>query len=315
MIHYGEGSIARLEQERKALSEKLTYWKGLSLRAGLPALIIAIAALLGNFGVDRFWAAMAIAGIVVAGLVILIWLSIKVSGFQKRVKAVVLPLVLARVWPDSRYAPKAHLGTAEYLEADLSDSVPDEVSGRDLMEGDWAGTHVRISQVTATETVIKPTKDGVETTTNTLFSGLLLAAEIGGYLRIARLQRRSKGPSFSFPNWMGSQSPEPSIATEQGRPDVLESHYVQIPSSAELDEDLFQPDLEQALIDLTKHFKGGIHYQLNQRRLLIAVEHESIDIKIDTSQPLHQQPSVDEEAQQLDALLKVVVATKLSLFD
>ena len=135
------------------------------------------------------------------------------------------------------------------------------------------------------------------------------------HLRIARLQRRSKGPSFSFPNWMGSQAPEPSIATEQRRPDALDSHYVQIPSSAQLDEDLFNPDLEQALVDLTRYFKGSIHYQLNQRRLLIAIEHESIDIKIDTSQPLHQQPSVEEEAHQLDALLKVVVATKMALIN
>ena len=64
MIHYGEGSIARLEKERQALASRMSYWKNIGLRAGVPMLIVAIAALLGNFGVDPLMAAAAIAVVV-----------------------------------------------------------------------------------------------------------------------------------------------------------------------------------------------------------------------------------------------------------
>lgn len=315
MISYGERGIVELESQRQELASQLNAWKQRAWKLGLPALVLCLFFLLSDQGIDPTYAAFGLAAIVLTGLGILIGFGIRVSRFKGRVQDVVLPLVVARTWPEALFRPDSHVGANAFIESEITDELPDKVEGSNLLEGDWLGVPVRISSIKATERRTRINNGKAERYNHTLFSGLMLVAELGGYLRTSKIRRRYEGPEFKLPAWMGGQDPSPAIATEQRRPDQLESHFTSVPSGSPLDQDLFDGELEDALVQLTKHFTGRIHYQLNPRRLLLAVSGEAIRIELNLQKPLHQQPSVEIERKQLLALLRIVEATQGALYD
>ncbi|MEM8586339.1 MAG: hypothetical protein AAGF87_18845 [Bacteroidota bacterium] len=315
MISYSEGGVSGLESRRRKLASELDTWKQRALTIGLPALGICLLFLLTDQGIDPTYAAFGLAAVILTGLGVLIGLGIRVSKFKGRVQDVVLPLVVARTWPEADFSADQHLDASAFIEAEIADGEPDQITGSNLLAGDWAGVPVRMSTIQAIERRTRMRDGKLEAYNHTLFTGLLLVAELGGYLRTARIRRRYQGPEIKIPVWMGGQDPSPAIATERSRPDRLESHYTPVPSGSELDTHLFDGELEGALVKLTKHFSGGIHYQLNPRRLLLAVSGDAIQIEINLKKPLHQQPSVEKERDQLLALLGVVEATREVLHD
>lgn len=290
-------------------------WRQRGWQIGLPLLILCLVFLLTDRGVDPTYGAIGLAVLVLGAIGVLIYLAIRVSAFKGRVSKVVLPLVVTRTWPEAQLHADAYLEANAFIEAEITDHEPDKVTGSNLLEGEWAGVPVRMSSIKATEKRTRVVGKMVEDYNHTLFSGLLLSAEIGGYLRTAMLRRRYEGPEFKIPSWMGGQDPSPAIATEHNRPDQLESHYTTVPSGSPLDTNLFDDELEDALIKLTKYFSGRIHFHLNPSRLLLAVSGEAIEIELDLQKPLHQQPSVEKEREQLLALLGVVEATRIVLHD